>query len=74
MLPGWREDSCLVLAVTEDGHLAILAELQSNAVLRCEQGGASSCTLGGCMHALRLENATDSSHDAVPINDNSAIK
>jgi len=74
MLPDWREDGCLVLAVPEDGHLAILTELQSNAVLRREHGSASACALGGCLHALRLEDATDSSHDAVPINDDSAIE
>jgi hypothetical protein len=26
MLPDWREDAGLVLAVAEDGHLAVLAE------------------------------------------------
>ncbi len=74
MLPDRREGGCPVLAVTEDGHLAILTELQSNAVLQREYGSASACALGGCLHALRLEDATDSSHNAVPINDDTTSK
>ena len=74
MLPDRREDGCLALAVAENGHLTILAELQSNAVLRRKHGGASARALGGCLHALRLENATDASYDAVPIDDDSTIE
>lgn len=73
-LPDWREDGCFVLAVAVDGHLAILTDLQSDAVLRSEQGSASSCTLGGCSDSFRLEDATDPSNNAVPVNDDSTIE
>jgi hypothetical protein len=73
-LPGWRENGCFVLAVAEDGHLAILTDLQGDAVLRREQGSASSCAFGGCSHPFRLEDATDSSNDAVPVNYDSTIE
>jgi hypothetical protein len=63
MLPDWREDGCLVLAVAEDGHLAILTELQSKSVLGRKHSGASARALGGCLHALRFENATDASYN-----------
>jgi hypothetical protein len=73
-LRDWRENGCFVLAVAEDGHLAILTNLQGDAVLRREQGGASSCALGSCSHSSRLEDATDSSNDAVPVNYDSTIE
>src|SRR5438309_10677952 len=73
-LRDWREDGCLVLAVAEDRHLAILTDLQGDPFLRREQGGASSCTLGSCSHSFRLEDATDSSNDAVPVNYDSTIE
>lgn len=74
MLPSWREDGCLVPAVAEDGHFAILTDLQSDAILRREQGCASSCTFGGRSHSSRFEDATDSSDDAVSVNYDSTIK
>lgn len=74
MLPNWREDGCLVPTVAEDGHFAILTNLQSNAILRREQGCASSCAFGGRSHSSRLEDATDSSDDAVSVNYHSTIE
>ena len=32
-LPDWREDARPVLAIAEDGHLAILTDLQSDTIL-----------------------------------------
>ena len=73
-LPNWREDRCFVRAVAENGHLAILTDLQRDAFRRREQGGTSSCTLGGRSHASRLEDATDSPNNAVPVNYDSTIE
>ena len=39
-----------------------------------EHGGASSRALGGRVYALCLEDATDSPHDAVPVNNDCPIE
>lgn len=74
MLPNWREEICLALAVAEDGHLPILTDLQGDATLRREQGSASSCTLGGGSDSSSFEDATDSSNNALPVNYDSTIE
>ena len=63
-----------MLTVVEDGHLAILADLQSNTILRPEQGSTSSCPLGGSSPSSRLEDAADSPNNSVLINDDRAVE
>ena len=73
-LPHRREHGRLILSVAEDGHLTILADLQSDAMLRPEQGSTSSCSLGGCSPSSRLEDTADSPNNSVLINDDRAVE
>ena len=60
-LPGWREDGCLILAVTENGHLAILLSFRAmpsfdaNIAARVRAPSAGVCTpCGSKMHPMPL--------------------
>jgi hypothetical protein len=47
----------MAFAITVDGHLAILADLKRNAILRRKRGRAGSRALGGGSPSASLEDA-----------------